>query len=542
MYSLFCGLCTWLFAREELRLLLLGLDNAGKTTALEQLKRHFHLNSLPLHKIVPTVGFNMASLQICSTGGGGRKGGAVGGAGEVNAILWDLGGGDGVRSIWDSYYQEADGVLFVVDASDPDRLPQAARCLHETVGHAKMQGGRRMHPTPVLIIANKQDKEGAMTVDEIVSGLELHSLGTRGGGGRGMTGGMPLQQQRRISSSGVVGSFNNSSSSLSSSSPWCAASEQVVNVCPCSCLNDQGLSEALHYLVQAVLLLRRKPLAGADASGGTGGEIGSPFFRARSIITHHSRDGQDRHFTVQGKPLTGCGNEREHGSELGGGGGSGVGQSSTAGKGPHEYENDSSNYRMSSTSPSVSPTVSTNRNAARFPSIASLARTPTASTGRRSGIVGSTGGVVGTTGGMKLSGGRGGPLGHEHVLGTQTGTNILGTPTGTNMLGTPTATTTPHLHHHVTRFPFDTSITPVSGVIVGQKPFSLPEELFESPSVSKAIFTDVGRRAEEEESRRTGVDAEGKEMNGVIGGGNVRVGRGGDGRKDSSYVEGVGLF
>eukprot|EP00922_Rhytidocystis_sp_ex-Travisia-forbesii_P058905 GHVS01087200.1.p1 GENE.GHVS01087200.1~~GHVS01087200.1.p1 ORF type:complete len:528 (-),score=128.99 GHVS01087200.1:248-1831(-) len=474
MYSLLCGLWTWLFAREQIRLLLLGLDNAGKTTTLEQLKRHFQLKSLPLHKIVPTVGFNIASLQIRR--GAGKGAGMA--AEEVNAVLWDLGGSEHVRSIWESYYEEADGVLFVVDSSDRDRLPQAAQCLHYVAGHAKMKArrkdGRRLHQTPILIVANKQDKEGAMTVDEIVSGLALHALGTRGVAGRGGVV-QPSQQQRRFSSSGAGGGggssqhFSGSSStSFSSSSSLCTASEQVVNVCPCSSLNDQGLSDALTYLLQAVLLLRRKDASTGDTMEGV---IGSPNFRSRSIITYHSRDGHDRHFTGQGQPL--------------GGGGGGVACDPTTAPCKNVLEHHSSSSNMTPScvsSSSVSAATATNL---CIPAIARNTVTTSNNSSEKSSIsrsgsgsgtstfntVGSSSGVA-PSGGMKLGGGGGGgPLGSHHV-----------TPAGTPK-GTPYSN-----FQQAMRSPFNTSVSrgTLGAVRMDEAQFSLPEELFDSPAAAKA--------------------------------------------------------
>lgn len=63
MYSLLKGTYQWLFAKRTLRVLILGLDGAGKTvtsrqTLLEQLKNYTSQRSVPIHKITPTIGLN----------------------------------------------------------------------------------------------------------------------------------------------------------------------------------------------------------------------------------------------------------------------------------------------------------------------------------------------------------------------------------------------------------------------------------------------------------------------------------------------------
>lgn len=64
MITLLTGLYEQLVQRPERRFLLLGLDNAGKTTILEQMKKNHNQPALDSYKIMPTIGFNVAKLQI----------------------------------------------------------------------------------------------------------------------------------------------------------------------------------------------------------------------------------------------------------------------------------------------------------------------------------------------------------------------------------------------------------------------------------------------------------------------------------------------
>eukprot|EP00913_Durusdinium_trenchii_P021141 g19864.t1 len=126
-------------------MVLLGVDNAGKTTTLEQLKALFGLKAMPPERIPPTIGFNIGRIQID----------------KVIAVFWDLGGHASFRSVWHNYYPEVQGVMFVVDSADASRLEEAKRTLLEVVGHEQLKG------VPLLCLANKQDKPEAISVQEM---------------------------------------------------------------------------------------------------------------------------------------------------------------------------------------------------------------------------------------------------------------------------------------------------------------------------------------------------------------------------------------
>lgn len=107
MFSLLHGFITWFFSKTEIQILILGVDHAGKTTLLEQMKGVFQkTKGIPLDKIPPTVGLNIGRMDV----------------GKCRVIFWDLGGQVTLRSIWDKYYAEAHGLLFVVDSSDKARF------------------------------------------------------------------------------------------------------------------------------------------------------------------------------------------------------------------------------------------------------------------------------------------------------------------------------------------------------------------------------------------------------------------------------------
>ncbi|CAJ0835553.1 13915_t:CDS:2, partial [Entrophospora sp. SA101] len=127
------GLHQYLTRREEYYVIILGLDNAGKTTLLERVKSLFlGVTGLSPDKIAPTVGLNIGKIDI----------------NRSRLIFWDLGGQEELHNIWEKYYSECHGIIFVVDSIDKKRI-------------------ERLEGVPVLMLANKQDIPNALKVEEI---------------------------------------------------------------------------------------------------------------------------------------------------------------------------------------------------------------------------------------------------------------------------------------------------------------------------------------------------------------------------------------
>ncbi|XP_022190631.2 ADP-ribosylation factor-like protein 13B [Nilaparvata lugens] len=133
---------------RKIVLLLVGLDNAGKSCAAKGLSKE------PVEDVVPTVGFN--SVKLIHRG--------------HQVIIYDLGGGKQIRDIWHRYFADVHGVIFVVDASDRGRLDECKNVLTELLKNEKLAG------KPVLMLANKQDKEGALDELDIVERLNVEQL------------------------------------------------------------------------------------------------------------------------------------------------------------------------------------------------------------------------------------------------------------------------------------------------------------------------------------------------------------------------------
>ncbi|CAL1285400.1 ADP-ribosylation factor 4 [Argiope bruennichi] len=140
-----------LFGKKQVRILMVGLDAAGKTTILYKLKLGEIVTT------IPTIGFNVETVEyknICFT-------------------VWDVGGQDKIRPLWRHYFQNTQGLIFVVDSNDKDRISEAQDEL------SKMLKEDELSDAVLLIFANKQDLPNAMTAGELTERLGLNSLRNR---------------------------------------------------------------------------------------------------------------------------------------------------------------------------------------------------------------------------------------------------------------------------------------------------------------------------------------------------------------------------
>eukprot|EP00735_Rhodelphis_limneticus_P006241 TRINITY_DN18621_c0_g1::TRINITY_DN18621_c0_g1_i1::g.1041::m.1041 TRINITY_DN18621_c0_g1::TRINITY_DN18621_c0_g1_i1::g.1041 ORF type:complete len:183 (+),score=29.92,sp/Q66HA6/ARL8B_RAT/40.86/8e-47,Arf/PF00025.16/3.3e-44,Ras/PF00071.17/1.2e-12,Miro/PF08477.8/3.4e-11,G-alpha/PF00503.15/0.016,G-alpha/PF00503.15/0.0031,SRPRB/PF09439.5/2.7e-07,MMR_HSR1/PF01926.18/6.1e-07,GTP_EFTU/PF00009.22/26,GTP_EFTU/PF00009.22/2.1e-05,Gtr1_RagA/PF04670.7/1.6e-05,FeoB_N/PF02421.13/0.14,FeoB_N/PF02421.13/7.7e+02 TRINI len=134
------------FSKRKLELVLVGLENSGKSTLLHQMSSG---QSNP--DTVPTVGLE---VKIMKRGG-------------VTMKVWDLGGGPPFRQEWTRYTRGCNVILFLVDATDTRRLSTARHELHTLLED------RELAQTPLLVIGNKVDSNPHMSKEEIIKGLNL---------------------------------------------------------------------------------------------------------------------------------------------------------------------------------------------------------------------------------------------------------------------------------------------------------------------------------------------------------------------------------
>ena len=140
-----------LFSNQEVRLLILGLDNAGKTTLLYQMQFG------EVKVTVPTLGFNVESVKYEN----------------INFQMWDLGGQSEIRPYWRCYYPKTNAVIFVIDSSDKERLDIAKQELFLLLQEDDLKG------VPIAILANKQDVEGCLTDAQISENMALTDIKNR---------------------------------------------------------------------------------------------------------------------------------------------------------------------------------------------------------------------------------------------------------------------------------------------------------------------------------------------------------------------------
>ncbi len=162
---------------REMRLLVLGLDNAGKTTLLKRLKGE------DTAEVSPTLGFNIETLAH----------------GPFQLTFWDVGGQKSLRAFWRNYFEETDGLVWVVDSADVSRAGESAAEL------ARLCAAERLAGASLLVVASKRDLAGALPLEQLASVLGLGSLGRPG-----------------------------------------------LRLAPADCRSGDGLSEALDWLVQDV--------------------------------------------------------------------------------------------------------------------------------------------------------------------------------------------------------------------------------------------------------------------------------------------------
>ena len=132
-------------------MVILGLDAAGKSTVLYQLRFRQYISTSP------TIGFNFERVRLDAVAG-------------VTFDIWDVGGQDKVRPLWRSYTRTTDGIVFVVDSGDVERLEEAKVELLRTARAAETLG------VPIAVVANKNDLPGSRSVDDIQKQLGLQDV------------------------------------------------------------------------------------------------------------------------------------------------------------------------------------------------------------------------------------------------------------------------------------------------------------------------------------------------------------------------------
>jgi len=151
MGNFFGNLWKNILGSKDVRILMVGLDGAGKTTIMYKIKMNETV------KTIPTVGFNVETMEYK----------------RLKITMWDVGGQDKIRVLWKHYYANTDCLIYVVDSCDCERMEDVSEELK------KMLADPELENACLLVYANKQDMPGALSPNEITEKLELKQLKNR---------------------------------------------------------------------------------------------------------------------------------------------------------------------------------------------------------------------------------------------------------------------------------------------------------------------------------------------------------------------------
>ena len=137
--------------RTEAKIVMVGLDAAGKTTILYNLKLGEVVTT------IPTIGFNVETVEYKN----------------ISFTVWDIGGQDKIRKLWRYYYMGINAIIYVVDSNDHERVSVAQEELSVMLSEPDLRDAA------LLVFANKQDLPNSLSVSDISTKLDLHSMRNR---------------------------------------------------------------------------------------------------------------------------------------------------------------------------------------------------------------------------------------------------------------------------------------------------------------------------------------------------------------------------
>lgn len=141
------------FSSQKAKILVVGLDNSGKTTLVNHLKPKKTNGSI---EVTPTVGFQVEEFA----------------RNNIQFTVYDMSGQGRYRGLWDSFYADAQAVIFVIDSTDRLRMVVAKEELDQLLLHESMKNSN----LPILFFANKTDCAGAMPSFEVSEILNLDRI------------------------------------------------------------------------------------------------------------------------------------------------------------------------------------------------------------------------------------------------------------------------------------------------------------------------------------------------------------------------------
>ncbi|KAH7820773.1 Arf1d [Monocercomonoides exilis] len=141
---------------KERKVVILGLDGSGKTSILYWYKEGTKVQTMPTDR------FNYEEI----------------GFGNIVFLMWDVCATKTIRRLWHHYYTGADGIIFVIDSTDRQRIAcetmECDDCVKEVL--SLVVSNQESRQVPILFYATKQDKENCLSTAEIAKSLEIDKL------------------------------------------------------------------------------------------------------------------------------------------------------------------------------------------------------------------------------------------------------------------------------------------------------------------------------------------------------------------------------
>ena len=172
MGSFFAKIASLFAGKKELKILMVGLDHAGKSTIISAMQ----MGKPVAYQPKPTIGFNLEELILKN----------------FKLKMWDISGQVRYRELWKHYYEGANAIIFVVDSTDKERIPEVKEELQRVLSEQDLKVMR------VLVFANKQDVKGAMKTKEIKDGLGI---------GMEVEGKVKVQEASAVNYEGLLDGF-----------------------------------------------------------------------------------------------------------------------------------------------------------------------------------------------------------------------------------------------------------------------------------------------------------------------------------------------
>eukprot|EP01068_Selenidium_serpulae_P013595 Selendium_serpulae@DN5983_c0_g2_i1.p1 len=138
-------------SNRRFKIVIVGLNNAGKTTIL------YKLNMGSVIQTVPTIGCNVEEVHYKN----------------ITFQVWDVGGQESMRNTWPFYFEQTAALIFVMDSNAYDNVVVAKLELFNALLSERLQDA------PLLVLANKQDVASARAAAEIAMDLNLTSIKDR---------------------------------------------------------------------------------------------------------------------------------------------------------------------------------------------------------------------------------------------------------------------------------------------------------------------------------------------------------------------------